>query len=438
MKKSHKYLLMLKTVFPNLTKSFRTVIDHRDSRKIIYKQSTLLWFGLLTFIFKCGSRRTFPQLFLENEIGISNFYKIAKEKQFDRLPHHDTVANALEKIQPSELERIGVELTQTLIRRKTFDKYRFMSEYFLIAIDGTQQTTFKEKHCPYCLETRHVRKDSEDKEISFMRYHHNILTARIVFASGITLPICREFIENQPDEENAPFKKQDCELKAAYRLLKRLKAYFPQLKICLLGDNIYLNKNIISICEQNGWNYFLSLKEGGAPGLYESHEVQKKMCPDKCLVKEIADVKQTYYWNNKLNFTSGSVNVIECFEEARKKKTRFMYATNFLADSGNIEKLINNGGRQRIKIENEVFNEEKNGGYNLTHLYSEDPNANKNYIYLLTIAHTLNQLYEKGILSKDEQKKFNRKIITVTFLMYFCSVLFIESDESINFHFDTG
>ena len=60
--------------------------------------------------------------------------------------------------------------------------------------------------------------------------------------------------------------------------------------------------------------------------------------------------------------------------------------------------ISNKGGRLRWKIENEGFNVQKNGGYNLEHAYSRDPNARKIFYLLLQIAHLIFQLIEKGSL----------------------------------------
>ena len=49
-----------------------------------------------------------------------------------------------------------------------------------------------------------------------------------------------------------------------------------------------------------------------------------------------------------------------------------------------------------------LFNEEKNGGYNLEHLYCEELKAIKNYTILLSIAHMLNHLFEKGVHTKKD------------------------------------
>jgi hypothetical protein len=48
-----------------------------------------------------------------------------------------------------------------------------------------------------------------------------------------------------------------------------------------------------------------------------------------------------------------------------------------------VERLANQGGRLRWKIENEGFNVQKNSELNMEHAYSEDPVARKVFYLLL-------------------------------------------------------
>ena len=53
------------------------------------------------------------------------------------------------------------------------------------------------------------------------------------------------------------------------------------------------------------------------------------------------------------------------------------------------------------KIENEGFNVQKNGGYDLEHAYTTDPVASKVFYFLLQMAHVIAQLTEKGSLFRQ-------------------------------------
>ena len=79
-----------------------------------------------------------------------------------------------------------------------------------------------------------------------------------------------------------------------------------------------------------------------------------------------------------------------------------MWLTNFRINKLNCYEIANYGGRLRWKIENEGYNEQKNGGYNLEHVYCRDYQAMKNFYILLQIGHLINQLFIKGSLIGQE------------------------------------
>jgi hypothetical protein len=56
----------------------------------------------------------------------------------------------------------------------------------------------------------------------------------------------------------------------------------------------------------------------------------------------------------------------------------------------------------RWKIENEGFNVQKKGGYQLEHAYTNNPNSAKVFYLLLQIAHLLTQLLHKATLLKRD------------------------------------
>ena len=112
-------------------------------------------------------------------------------------------------------------------------------------------------------------------------------------------------------------------------------------------------------------------------------------------------MNQIAYVDSKQN--EHSVSVIECLEtkpdaDKQLKTTRFKWITNFNVTASKVVSLANQGGRLRWKIENEGFNVQKNGGYALEHVFSQDATAGKIFYLLLQIAHLLSQLIEHGSL----------------------------------------
>ena len=55
------------------------------------------------------------------------------------------------------------------------------------------------------------------------------------------------------------------------------KKYFPQLRVCLVGDSLYVNRKIIKKCEEYTWPFIITLKEGSAKALYRDYEAFKKL-----------------------------------------------------------------------------------------------------------------------------------------------------------------
>lgn len=79
-------------------------------------------------------------------------------------------------------------------------------------------------------------------------------------------------------------------------------------------------------------------------------------------------------------------------ENGKEKQVCFLWVTNLKITERNLEELIL-AGRRRWKIENEGFNNRKNGIYKIEHLNSRNTNAMKNHYLLTQIADILMQLY---------------------------------------------
>ena len=278
---------------------------------------------------------------------------------------------------------------------KALEKFKLLGKYYLIAIDGTGHLIFnnKKRHCEHCL----VKK----KDGKVLYYYHNVLEAKLVTENGLAISIATEFVENPDDGVD----KQDCELRAFYRLVENLKKDFPQLSICLLLDGLYAAGPVFDVCENHIWKYITTFKEGSMSDVYAEYMNLKPLYKET--FKEIEDgkTKQNFNWVTDIKYQKHSLKVLECNEsKPGKKKTRFVWLTNLEINQYNFQQIAK-GGRLRWKTENEGFNMQKNGGYNLEHAYSEDEFAAKNFYLLLQIAHTINQLMEQGSLLKHHVKK---------------------------------
>ncbi len=384
----------VKHFFGGWAKIFSRVSEHRKEYLLKYSLSSLLFTGTLMYLLRLGSRRQIVFDLCENENVEEKFSAIWGLSQ---VPHGDTLNYAFKKVAVDEIQEILCQLIEQLIRKKVLDNWRFLGHYFRIAIDGTGELTFDKRHCEHCL----TKKWSSGK----IMYYHPVVEAKLVTPNGFAFSIMTEFIENP--EDLAKGDKQDCETKAFKRLAKRLKKRFPRLPICLLLDGLFADGPSMQISEDDNWAYLIVLKDGDLKNIHRSFEVAwgaSKENHKKILLGKNAEIMQEYRWENKIRYQDSEKqvhypNVIECIEEkADEKKSKHMWITNIPVSFNKVDAIANNGGRLRWKVENEGFNVQKNGGYNLEHAYSRDPNARKVFYLLLQIAHMIFQLIEKGSL----------------------------------------
>lgn len=399
-------MVFYKTVshyFPKINKWINKIKDPRQEGSVKYNLRVIFWVGIFLFLLKLGSRRQINYKFNKAEF-IKNLSFMSK-KSLDKLLNDKTLADVLKKLSPDNFAGIVTKIIKTLIRFKVLEKYR-LDGYCLITMDGTGHLTFRKKHCKYCLQ-RKIKGETY--------YFHPVLDCKLVTSNGMALNVGTEFIENTGEI----YDKQDCELKAFYRCHKRLKRDFPQLKICLLLDSLFANQNVMDICEKNNWKYFITFKKGSIPTLFNEFETLKKLSRYNAKEYEDIKVKQAFSWVNEIDYEGHLLNVLECIEYNKKSKTekRYVWITNFNINKNNCHRLVNKGGRLRWKIENEGFNMQKNGGYEMEHAYSENTVASKNFYILLQISHIFNQLIEKGSLLTASDKKRIGSIKNITFLL---------------------
>lgn len=350
------------------------------------------------YLTRLGSRREINHQLRGNVRCAAKFRALFGIEQ---VPHGDTVNYSCKRVDTAEVQEVMCGMVESLIRKKVLYAYRLFNRYYMVAIDGTGELTFQDRHCEHCL-TRQLNNGAT-------LYYHPVLEAKLVTANGFCFSLMTEFIENSDPSAD----KQDCELKAFYRLAERLKKRFPRLPICLLLDGLFIGGPVFSICGKNGWKYLITLKDKDLPSINEEFRSLCKLEPDKEVRWKFHEggqaVAQRLRWQNDLSYkdtfrNEHTLSVLECREiridkkEEKSTKT-YRWVTNFQVNEQRLIPLAN-GGRNRWKIENEGFNDQKNGGYELEHPYSEDENARKVFYLLLQMAHMIFQLIQRGSLFK--------------------------------------
>ena len=383
---------IIKQYFPFLIKKLDQLTDRRHQSYVEYTMSSIAVTRLLGLLCGIKSMRQTTKTFNTKETikNISNLLEI----ELEEIPHYDTINEVFESINIEELRKIQKYMIQRLIRSKMFDKYRYKGKYFQIVVDGTGMVTFKKRHCKNCLKKTYNKGQEDENSM----YYHYVLEAKLV-VGDIVISIDSEFVENE--DENV--EKQDCELRAFYRMAERIKKEYPKLPIIISGDALYACEPVIKRCKENKWEYIIRLKEERLKLLGE--EI-------KGLEKAEKEEKKIKYWNNikygEVEFEK-QVNVLKYCEKNKTKPTEFMWITSLKVTEMNKEELVYYG-RQRWKIENEGFNEQKNGTFDIEHMYSKNYNAMKVHYFFIQFAHTIRQLMERGLKYIKELKMDKKEV----------------------------
>lgn len=364
---------------------------------VVYHKRFMLWMGLMLFLLKLGARRQIG-FELDSPNALANLNALAGCDQ-KSVAHHDTLNHFLGHVPPSHAGMLRRKMVRRLVRMKALDKGRLMG-HFLIVLDGTGQLSFKQRHCKHCL----TRKSGGQR-----LYYHPVLEAKLVTPDGLVISVGSEFIENTDRKAT----KQDCELKAFSRLAPQLKRDYPQLRLCLCMDGLYANGTALDLCHRNHWKYIIVFKEGSMPAVWREYQTLLALCPENRRRRRLGtEGRQDFAWVQDLQYVDDQgrtqrFNAFQCHEQIGQDKHFFAWMTNFSLRADNVATLANRGGRCRWKIENEGFNIQKNGGFNLEHAYSTTDRPIKNFYILMQLAHLILQLMEKGsLLSQDCKKLF--------------------------------
>jgi hypothetical protein len=379
-------------------KLFRGVRDGRNPELIKYPLEGVLSTGVLMYLFRLGARRQINYQLRGNR---SSRAKFEAWFEVDEVPHGDTLNYTFQRVAPAEVQEVVCRMVATLIRKKVLYRWRLYGN-FLLAIDGTGVLTFQERHCEYCL-TRKLNNGE-------ILYYHPVLEAKLVSANGFAFSLMTEFIENADPQAD----KQDCELKAFYRLSRRVKARFPHLPICLLLDGLFAGGPTFQLCQDYDWRYMITLQDADLPQVHRTYELVRSQTPQnhkQIRLGQQQEITQEFHWARQIDYRDSQdrhhdLNVLVCKESKPTRRgdpstTTFKWLTNFIPTTHNVDTLANQAGRLRWKIENEGFNVQKNGGFLLEHPYSQNDTARKVFYYLLQIAHLLFQLMEKGSLFRQ-------------------------------------
>lgn len=382
-------LKVMKHYYSDLIEKMDQIDDPRSQCYITYDQTELLFIMLLAHCCHLRSMRKMNDEF--NHSKIIRLMNLLFSNRHEEIPHGDTINLYLEKVPIDQLRELLYGLFDHLMKKRITDAYRISGKYHQLILDGVNMYSFtNHKHVEGSIEIHHQNGD--------ITYKTDMIVACFSL-ENMLIPIDIEAVENDKGE----YDKQDCEIKAAKRLIMRIKDRLKRLPICLSADALYFSEPMLEMIEAYHWKYIIRYKEGCASSVQEYYDVAKKYNDISRKNVEQGKTELLYAYYNGIEYRAYQVNLMEIYEKNNEKPI-FSYVTNFELKDENIEEMANRG-RKRWKIENKAFNELKNHGYYLRHPYSYHENGIKAHLIIMLLAQAMMNLLLHYIRTKKMEIK---------------------------------
>jgi hypothetical protein len=393
---------VIRTQLPRVLDQLSEIPDPRQPKKVRHKLALVVLYGILMFVYQMSSRREANRT-MTRPMFLENLRSIFPE--LDELPHQDTLHRLLCEIEVDRLETVLCELVRDLIRKKKLRRYRVEGCY-VIAIDGTQKIRRNELPDVHWQERQIQTADG-----SRPQYYVYVLEANLVLRGGVSIPLMSELLEYVDGDVDET--KQDCELKAFYRLAERLNGLFPRLPVMLVLDGLYPSGPVFELCRRNGWQFMIVLPDRCLPSVWEEvHGLEKLLEKNERLRRTWGDRTQYFRWFNEIPYQYGPhsrkeqiLHVVICEErwqevppggeQPEEMRSRHVWISSEPLNQKNVVNRCNRAARQRWAIESCLL-VEKRHGYQYEHCFARDWNAMRGYHYLMRLAHALSVLAQRS------------------------------------------
>ncbi len=332
---------------------FAAIPDYRLSdTEISLTDALMAAFAL--FSLKSPSLLAFDKHRVEGNLG--TIYAI------DHVPCDTQMREILDPVSPESVRPLFKSVFGQLQRGKALESMRFLEDYYLLALDGTEYCSSKTIQCASCLHKVH-RNGS-------ITYYHQMLGAALVHPDQRTvIPLMPE-----PIVKHDGTAKNDCERNAAKRFIAKLRRDHPHLKFVVTEDSLSSNAPHIETLHGHGLHYILGVKDGDHASLFEQVRAAEQAGRVTSYERHdrAARVVHRFRFVNDVALNTSHrdvrVNFIEYWEVGEHKVQHFSWVTDLRVSQRNVYHLMR-GGRARWKIENETFNTLKNQGYHFEHNY---------------------------------------------------------------------
>jgi hypothetical protein len=378
-----------------LSRRFLDIPDFRQEGKVDHTIHDVLMSGFAMMFYQDRSLLQFQQR-LQETIHKNNLQTLF---QVESIPKDSQMREVIDEVESRELEPLFEDFFRPLQRGKHLEGYRVLGDYYLISMDGSGYFSSDKIHCSGCL-----KKETKKGKVG---YEHKIVQAALMHpGKRQVLPLAPEEVKNTDGGD-----KQDCEIEAGKRLVKKIWRSHGKLKIILVGDSLYSKQPFMEELSEKGMRYVLVVKGEDHKLLMEWVSEQRQL--DEVSRLEVKDKKgrvHIYEWINEVPL-NGNKNTlwVNYFEywlvDGGKVTYHNSWVTDFRVGEGNVGELVRIG-RCRWKIENETFNTLKNQGYHIEHNFGHgEKHLSINFFFLNLLAFFMHQIFELTDLLYQECRR---------------------------------
>ncbi len=383
-----------------LSEQWHQIEDHRQKGKVQHSLHDCLMGGFAMMYFQDSSLLQFQRR-LEEEIRNNNLKTMFS---VESIPKDSQMRDVIDETESSEIEPLFGDYFRALQRGKHLEGYRVLGGYYLTAMDGSGYFSSDKIHCPGCL-----RKGSKSGEV---RYEHQILQAALMRpGKREVIPLAPEAILNSDGNG-----KQDCEIEAGKRLIKKIRSAHPKLKILIVADSLHSKQPFIEELGRERMSYILVAKPEDHKILMEWVGEQRKLGEvSRTELRDRRGRQHIYEWINNVPLNGNKdAPLVNYFEYRLMDNGKVGYHNSWVTDirisEQNVEELVR-CGRCRWKIENEVFNTLKNHGYYIEHNYGHgEKHLSMNFFLLNLLAFLFHQIFQlTDTLYQQVRMKFSSR-----------------------------
>ncbi len=415
--KKHK-----KSIFDQLIliikKNIAIYPDTRElSNNTTYTSEEIILSAFALFFFQSPSWLEF-QTKMQKQRALNNARSLFGIKN---IPTSNHISAIIDELDPKLLSSIFDDICSLLVKENIIKSFEFLGQKtLLIAVDGTHYHSSKKIHCEHCLTKTHN---------GVTTYSHSALVASIVSPEyNQVLPLMPEFIRNEDGNE-----KQDCELNASKRWLKRFNKLFEEYQIVILGDDLFSREPFITATLEQNHHFILVAKETSHTTMYKYIEENK---PTEITITKFEKHEKYIYKYRYLNEVplkkDSELTGINWCEVTIYKGEEKVYFNCFVTDieitDENVEDIAK-AGRSRWKIENENNNILKTKGYHLEHNFGHGKMYLSEFLFTFNL---LSYLVHTTLFACDREYKilyemsssrevFFQDIKSITKYLYFPS-----------------